>query len=578
MGENGTGKTTLLKYITELSYWLSQKNKKTLAVYDEAESLFVIHNLGKHLTYDGAQSTVYIDSNGGEFIDKISHIYLTNSEYAENINLTSQTDMDSQKRIQYISINNSILNSLAKRYYDKTVNFSRRYVSYDIKPLNDTKFNALQWVIIQNLNNLNFQAILDINFYGNKAFRKEDFIGKSVDIIDISFINVADILYRNKDNITYPYLTEHISGKMLDKEIPIFRERTQKSQSKINSILINNLFFELDFCYSDNGFPAYSQDEKNLYGMCKKYIEDRIESGTEKEYFQRAIDEIETIMNLSLHPKDNGFPQDDGSYQEFFSIDAQVIRNLILHNENQVSFISKYLKVLNLGMSSGERALLNFMSRLEYINDFSGDNKIFRLNEDILLLFDEVDLYIHPEWQRRFLDELIKEINKTFSGKNVQIILTSHSPIILSDLPRENIILLEKMDASKNILVLKSDHQTFGANIYTLFKDAFFIKDGLGIGVFAKRYIDALIKDLQKLSGNSNHKKLKERINLIGDPLIKNKLLQLLSEKKHGEKDETFLKNGNLGDNERINMISFLEKQVDELNRQIAVLRKNNND
>ena len=44
-----------------------------------------------------------------------------------------------------------------------------------------------------------------------------------------------------------------------------------------------------------------------------------------------------------------------------------------------------------------------------------------------IVLIDEVDLHLHPQWQRR----LIHQLTETFP--NCQFILTTHSPLVISD-------------------------------------------------------------------------------------------------------------------------------------------------
>ena len=56
---------------------------------------------------------------------------------------------------------------------------------------------------------------------------------------------------------------------------------------------------------------------------------------------------------------------------------------------------------------------------------------------------------MHPEWQRTFLKDLISFVNKTFQSNRIQIVLTSHSPFLISDLPKESVILLEEKWGSK---------------------------------------------------------------------------------------------------------------------------------
>lgn len=89
---------------------------------------------------------------------------------------------------------------------------------------------------------------------------------------------------------------------------------------------------------------------------------------------------------------------------------------------------------------------------------------------------DEIDLYLHPEWQRRIVRDLLSLLRRQFKGHYFQIILTSHSPIVLSDIPVENCIFLKKK-SNGTVCQEERNTQTFGANIYTLYKDAFFLSD-----------------------------------------------------------------------------------------------------
>ena len=49
------------------------------------------------------------------------------------------------------------------------------------------------------------------------------------------------------------------------------------------------------------------------------------------------------------------------------------------------------------------------------------------LHGDGIVLIDEVDLHLHPRWQR----SLIRQLSETFP--NCQFVLTTHSPLVISD-------------------------------------------------------------------------------------------------------------------------------------------------
>ncbi|MGZ8218669.1 AAA family ATPase [Methylomagnum sp.] len=53
------------------------------------------------------------------------------------------------------------------------------------------------------------------------------------------------------------------------------------------------------------------------------------------------------------------------------------------------------------------------------------------LNTEAIVLIDEVDLHLHPEWQQRILKQLLETFPKS------QFIVTTHSPQVLSTVPAE---------------------------------------------------------------------------------------------------------------------------------------------
>lgn len=60
------------------------------------------------------------------------------------------------------------------------------------------------------------------------------------------------------------------------------------------------------------------------------------------------------------------------------------------------------------------------------------------LKEAAVVLVDEIDLHLHPKWQR----SLLKVLDETFP--RVQFIVTAHSPLIVQAAPHANLVLLRR--------------------------------------------------------------------------------------------------------------------------------------
>ena len=192
-------------------------------------------------------------------------------------------------------------------------------------------------------------------------------------------------------------------------------------------------------------------------------------------------------------------------------------------------------------LSFGERQLLILMNNilkyfiLEKYSTFHWDQEgeEYENKHDInemVLFIDEFELGFHPNWQKRFLS-YFSEISE-FTNKKIHLIITSHSPFLLSDLPKENIIFLEN---GKQVYPFEDGKQTFGANIHTLLSHGFFMKDGL-MGKFAKDKIDIAIKYLnQKVLTPIELDYCENIISIIGEPIIKRELQKMLDSKKLSE-------------------------------------------
>lgn len=181
------------------------------------------------------------------------------------------------------------------------------------------------------------------------------------------------------------------------------------------------------------------------------------------------------------------------------------------------------------GLSTGEEAFLTHFARLNEV-------KSKLLNKSIWLLVDEGDLYFHPQWQKEYFSHLISYVNFLFPRNKVQIIISTHSPFIASDLPKQNLIFLRKNEEG-NCLVSNNDIQkeTFGGNIHELFTDSFFLSDGL-MGEFARKKIEDLIieiNDIDSISTEAYENNFKNRIAVIGEPFIRAKLYEHVASKSN---------------------------------------------
>ncbi|MFI3128231.1 AAA family ATPase [Streptococcus suis] len=222
-----------------------------------------------------------------------------------------------------------------------------------------------------------------------------------------------------------------------------------------------------------------------------------------------------------------------------FTILSEIVSTI---SEISIPKLEESLQFRWIGLSSGELGLLKSFANL-YAAKLSLQSKTYRGidKENFLLLLDEIDLGLHPEWQRKWVSTALPIIEKIFDKKHLQIIITTHSPIFLSDIYKENIIFLSRDDKEYKNSDFK---KTFGQNIYTLYENSFFLNRLMGEYAYKSiedtfEYLNFKINSDSKgirseslfmeLSDNLQKKTAQKIIESIGEPIIANQLKELFN-------------------------------------------------
>jgi predicted ATP-binding protein involved in virulence len=284
---------------------------------------------------------------------------------------------------------------------------------------------------------------------------------------------------------------------------------------------------------------------RNIFKDNKGMLDDYIVHQKELRYIKR--------LQALVHIIDNNFEFENYEKQSFLlvskfvPINQEKINNFykkIDNNDFLQDLYSSGLIRLNFynndrgynyrKLSTGEKQLLNFLVNFSYT--------LSKMNytDKSVIFMEEVEIAMHPEWQRNIFNIILLIFNKLQKLKIINhankyhLLYTTHSPFLLSDIPKENVIFLEK---GKQVYPFEDEKQTFGANIHTLLSHGFFMKDGL-MGEFAKGKIDKAIKYLNQKSLSKEEIDYCENIiSIIGEPILKNQLQRMLDSKRLSEID-----------------------------------------
>lgn len=209
-------------------------------------------------------------------------------------------------------------------------------------------------------------------------------------------------------------------------------------------------------------------------------------------------------------------------------------------------------------LSSGEKQLAYGVSTIIYhlrnLDSIQKSNR--RINyRQVAIILDEIELYFHPGYQRLFISHLIEALySVTFSNiKSLHFIVITHSPFILSDIPKSNVLFL------KNALPdFEMQENTFASNIHFILRNGFFMEDGT-MGVFAKNKVNDLFR---KLHENDLNDDLKKEILLVSEPILRTQLINMYEEI--------------IGLNNSNNIIS-LKKEIEFLRKEIENIKNDTN-
>lgn len=144
-------------------------------------------------------------------------------------------------------------------------------------------------------------------------------------------------------------------------------------------------------------------------------------------------------------------------------------------------------------LSSGEKqqafvvsSILYHLGNIESV--FRDNNKNRIAYSNVCIILEEIELYFHPQFQKNLIKYILDGIKQMsfVHIEGIQLMMVTHSPFVLSDIPTSNILALE------NGMQSKTELQTFGANIYDMLNTSFFLHNST-IGDFAQWLIGRII-------------------------------------------------------------------------------------
>ncbi|PFL73146.1 hypothetical protein COD81_29015 [Bacillus cereus] len=522
VGDNGAGKTTLLRLIMEgLTNTMGLIGPFIVGFYDRSQKELKIysHNMQiRNIKCEDTKVTLMEEATFEDWIRKTKFVYLSNVldiyDYSQgklgqvhdaSVGGQLRRDYKSAVEHKYISHEaNQIYNFFNNEIY-RQINFLYQYKQEEIKTNSFfDMINVLTFEIVDNKSNRT-RLLKILKKELQRSYKDESSDVKS--IYEDRLKKLISMIDHTIPLMGYSKWTTLIVDHLVINAIKEVAEPVTTSDSRYEELECLLLSYK-----KYNGQESIISYSKKFLERLKRRL--RIKGSL---YYPRVIPYISFLNWLESDEAEMFDIEIDNQWGTLVQIKLNEI-----NKERFGVFFKHYNKTcspfyfLNFswGLSTGENNLLNLYSRLHSVLKQDrqigsrGDNGLnySSMGEipctNILLLIDEADLSFHPKWQIQYISRLLNILNAMFKTYEVQVIITTHSPMMLSDVPKSNVIYLKSGENDS-----ASEHsETFGQNVYTLFRDAFFMEQT--VGEFSNRKIQQVGNKLNELVQVEIHDKM----------------------------------------------------------------------
>lgn len=149
--------------------------------------------------------------------------------------------------------------------------------------------------------------------------------------------------------------------------------------------------------------------------------------------------------------------------------DVSVLYNLDT-NELDIRYVDQdglNMRIPMSQLSDGYRGTLSLIADIAYRMATLNPQLLDRVLEETegIVLIDEVDLHLHPQWQKRVLKDLTSIFPK------VQFIVSSHAPEVINSVRSENLVILEDAQAQE------PGSQVYGKDVKSVLKEVMGVEE-----------------------------------------------------------------------------------------------------
>lgn len=180
---------------------------------------------------------------------------------------------------------------------------------------------------------------------------------------------------------------------------------------------------------------------KNLYELALAPIHVPDKSNPDQIYlYIKDVDQLRRLAQEYLNDTKLSFPMTfpiNGDRDFFQAVEGLFISSLIESVRIFVTLSDQQSTVAFRELSEGEQQLLTVLGLLRFTQD-----------EQSLFLLDEPDTHLNPNWSFQYL-EFLKKYGGASSASTSQMILATHSPLVIASLKQDEVRVIDRDDSGK---------------------------------------------------------------------------------------------------------------------------------
>jgi predicted ATPase len=230
---------------------------------------------------------------------------------------------------------------------------------------------------------------------------------------------------------------------------------------------------------------------------------DKVERTEFLYLFVRDLEKLRELAKRSIEIAKSRADREEVKAADFFKVLESTFMSNLIH-ETRIRVSVRHTDGLTFReLSEGEQQMLTVVGMLRFVRD-----------DDSLFLLDEPDTHLNPSWGIEYLNILRKHAD---TGQNSHLLLATHDPLVLSNLRRNQVVMLERNPETGCVASSAPEEDPVGMGVQGILRNMFGLRSAVGTETQEKLDRHAKLLAMGKQRTSTQKKEFKQ----LGDKLGK---------------------------------------------------------